>query len=194
MGREVMIALLLSVERLRGGGTAISLLAERPPQTTANHRAWLAMPSCFLEPRPIFSSTHQPTIVYFSPVLPHCRCRHSCLFLGFYNSHSHGRLDSGSYKPWPTHQPPLLARTISQPTAAGTIALEEAVEETEHRVKVKIPNTLRAATEMLAKAEAAVDAPEEGHQEGHQPLTNPAMRNPSPPPNNRSKQKERLWL
>jgi hypothetical protein len=29
MGREVMIALLLSVERLRGGGTAISLLAER---------------------------------------------------------------------------------------------------------------------------------------------------------------------
>jgi hypothetical protein len=115
-------------------------------------------------------------------------------FLRFYNSHSHGPLNSGSYIPWPTHQPPLLARMISQPTAAGTIALEEAEEETEHRAKARMQNNLRAATEMLAEAEAAVDAPEEGHQEGHQPPTNPAMRNLSPPPNNRSKQKERPWL
>jgi hypothetical protein len=83
---------------------------------------------------------------------------------------------------------------INQPTAAGTIALEEAEEETEHRVKVRMPNNLRLATETLAEAEVAVDAPEEGQQEGHKALTNPAMRNPNPPPNNKFKQRERLWL
>lgn len=82
---------------------------------------------------------------------------------------------------------------ISQPIAAGTIAHEEAEEETEHRVKVRTQNKRRAAIEMLAKAEAVVDVPEEG-QEGHQAHTNSTMRNPNPRPNNRSKQKERLWL
>ena len=82
---------------------------------------------------------------------------------------------------------------ISQPIAVETIALEEAEEETEHRVKARMPNKHRAATEMLAKAEAVADAPEEG-QEGHQAHTSLPMRNPNPPPNNRFKQKERLWL
>jgi hypothetical protein len=56
-----------------------------------------------------------------------------------------------------------------------------------------MPNKHKAATETLAKAEAVVDAPEEG-QEGHKAHTNPTTRNPNPPPNNRFKQKERLLL
>jgi hypothetical protein len=60
-------------------------------------------------------------------------------------------------------------------------------------VKVRTPNNLKAATEILVEAEAAVDVPEEG-QEGQQALINPAMRHLSPPWNNKSKQKERLWL
>jgi hypothetical protein len=57
-----------------------------------------------------------------------------------------------------------------------------------------MPNNLKAATEILAEAEAVVDVLEEGQQEGHQALINPTMRHLGPPPNNRSKQKERLWL
>jgi hypothetical protein len=82
---------------------------------------------------------------------------------------------------------------ISQPIAAGTIALEEAEEETEHRVKARTQNKPRVAIEMLARAEAVVDAPEEG-QEGHQAHTSSTIRNLNPPPNNKSKRKEKLLL
>jgi hypothetical protein len=90
--------------------------------------------------------THQPTIVYFVTRLS---LSSLASFPLFYNSHYRGRLNPGKYTPWPTHQPPLPARMINQPTAAGTIALEEAEEETEHRVKVRMPNNLRLATETL---------------------------------------------
>ena len=146
-----------------------------------------------LEGRPIFSSTHQVTPEYciFLAVLRDCRCRFLYFSLGSNTLLLADNTFLESHAPWPTHQPPLLARTISQPIAAGTIALEEAEEaeeETEHRAKARTRNKARAATEMAARAEAVVDAAEEG-QEGYQAHTSlPKLQN------NRSKQRARLWL
>lgn len=125
----------------------------------------------------------------FLAVLLDCRFRFVCL--SFCSSPLISADDTflETPAPWPTHQPPLLDRTISQPIAAGTIALEEAEEGTEYRAKVRTRNNLKAATGTRARAEAVVDVAEEG-QEGHQAHTSPL----SPPPNNRSRQKESLWL
>jgi hypothetical protein len=76
----------------------------------------------------------------------------------------------------------------------GTIVQEEAEVETEHLAKDRTPNNPRAATGILAEAEAVVDVAEEGQQEGHQALTSRTTRIPSPPSNNRFKQKEKPWL
>lgn len=136
----------------------------------------------------IFLSTHQlNTLSFFCCVLS----LSLSLLVPLSTSSTFILVDNASLEiqtPWPTHQPSLQHRTISHPIGAGTIAEEEAEEQTELRAKVRMANSHKAAIEMLAEAEVVEDAPTEEGQEGH---TNPTMRKTNPPPNNRSKQRER---
>lgn len=164
------------------------------PNSSTNHRARLGMPSWFWRAAQ-YSRPPTKSLLYiiFLAVLRDCRCRCLCFSLASNTLLPADDTLLGLQAPWPTHQPPLLDTRISQPIAAETTALEEAEEETEHRAKVRTRNNPRAAIEMLVRAEAVVDAPEEG-QEGHPAHTTTTMRNPNPPLNNRSKQRERPWL